>query len=221
MVPGGHAFEGLMEKIVAEVIAQQHLSFSTFEEARQHLIKTRKEIDLCFQQGNAMLVEGLHCLQTNSDGHVHGYVASTAAKLQKQLHSSKKLKAVIREILQNQSSLLYFTEAVTALCNRGDFHQEQCVITVLMALFPLNPQPYICYGSMIWRKDGIDAAEVFYTKVIEFIRDPALLYFAADCFIKNGRRDKAMDALQCALAMTEQSNDLEGRRHLLESLERL
>ena len=39
-------------------------------------------------------------------------------------------------------------------------------------------------------------AEIFYTKIVEALQDPALDYFAADCFIKNGNKEKARNLLQ-------------------------
>jgi len=214
-------FDDQMEDIVAHVIRQQGLSFSTHKEAQQYLNKTKKQIQACCQQGSGMLMEGLNYLQEKKEGYVHSYVSAMAGKLLKHVQSSKKLKTVIAEITQNERSLLYFTEAVKEYADCGDHQKELCVTSVLLILFPLNPQAYIFFGTLIWRKEGIAAAEVFYDKVIEFIQEPALYYFAADCFNKNGNKEKAKELIELALAKVELSNDSYGRQHLLEFLDQL
>ncbi len=214
-------FDDHLEDIVGNIIRQQGLSFSSHNEAQQYLKKTKKQIQACCQQGSTLLVEGLKTLKEKNQGYVHGYVSEMSGKLLKHLRSSKKLKAVIEEITRYERSLMYFTEAVKGYAGCGDHQKELAVISVLLTLFPLNPQAYIFFGTLIWRTDGIAAAETFYGKVIEFIQEPALLYFAADCFNKSGNKEKAREIAQQALSKTDEMNDSYGRQHVLEFLEKL
>jgi hypothetical protein len=87
-----------------------------------------------------------------------------------------------------------------------------------MVLFPFHPQPYACYATLIWRKEGIEAAAAFYTQLVGAMEDPVLDYFAADCFIKSGNHTKARELIQRALAKTQPSlqEHQELRQHLLE-----
>jgi tetratricopeptide (TPR) repeat protein len=214
-------FDDQLDSIVANVIRQQGLSFSSHNEAQLYLKKIKRQIEDCCKQGSDLLIEGLKALQEKNHGYVHSYVAAMSTKLLKHLHSSKKLKTVIEEITKNERSLLYFTEAVKGYVDCGDHQKELAVISVLLTLYPLNPQAYICFATLIWRTEGIAAADAFYSKVIELIQEPALFYFAADCFYKNGNKEKAKEIAQQALAKAEITNDSYGRQHLLEFIEKL
>ncbi|MET3107434.1 hypothetical protein AAKU67_001498 [Oxalobacteraceae bacterium GrIS 2.11] len=208
-------FDKYLEGIAISVTQQQGLNFSNYNDAQQHLKKTKSEIYSYIQKGNELFMEGLRVLQEKNHGHVHGYVAGVADKLLKNLKSGKKLKRAVDEVLQNEHSLRFFAEAAKSFYDCGDYHREQCVIAVLMGLFPLNPQPYIYLGSLIWRKDGIAAADLFYSNIIQVIQDPALYYFAADCFYKNDDLQKFNDVLDTAICQSETSGDIEARQHLL------
>jgi len=191
--------DSFISNITQLVMQNQGLQFTTHREAQQHLEKTRTEIRKLMRQSNALFVEGLQYLAQSSLGDLHAYVASVAAKMLKNLDSAKKLKKIIdADVLHKELSLLFFSDAVNEFHECGDYHKELCVISVLIALFPLNAQPYIYYGSLLWRKEGKAAAEMFYSKIVDVIRDPALDYFAADCYIKNGNRDQAKTLLLAA-----------------------
>jgi len=191
--------DNFIDNVTQVVLQNQGLHFASQREAQQHLDKTRTEIRSLMRQSNALFVEGLNHLAQNSLGHAHPYVATVAAKMLKNLDSAKKLKKIIdADVIGRELSLLFFSDAVNAFYDCGDYHKELCVISVLIALFPLNAQPYVYYGSLLWRKEGKESAEMFYSKIIEVIHDPALDYFAADCFIKNGNGGKARELLQNA-----------------------
>lgn len=214
-------FDDQIETISISYARQQGLSFATHAEAQQYLKKTKKEICSCIQQGNSMLLDGLTYLQEKQGDPVHSYVSATASKLLKHLDSSKKTKKIIEEILDNEHSLSYFSEVIKAYMDCGDDYKERCVYSVLLALFPLNPQGYICFGSLIWRAEGIASADRFYTKVTETLQDPALYYFAADCFVKNGDSEKAKEILKRALNMLDSSDDAEARYQVCEFLNQI
>ena len=76
-----------------------------------------------------------------------------------------------------------------------------------MALFPGFPQPYIFSANLLWREHGIEVADAFYSKLIEAIEDPALDYFAADCFFKNEKISEAKKLLDRALSHTSIMSD--------------
>jgi tetratricopeptide (TPR) repeat protein len=205
--------EDFIDHVAANVAQQQELQFSSQQEARRYLEKTKLEIRHSLKEGNEVLMQGLNFIKEKNHGHVHGYTSAMADKLLKHLNSSKKLAQIIEtEIMNNERALLFFSEMVGGFYDCGDFYQEECVISVFMALFPLNPQPYVFYGTMLWRRDGIDAAENFYDKILKVIQEPGLAYFAADCFYKNGQKKKAKDLLEqtlnCAQMSLEKYNDV-------------
>lgn len=201
--------EEQLETIASQVVQQQAVYFSSLKEAQNHLKKIKTEIRHLVEQGNKTLIKGLTYLTADNQGHVHGYVAGICAKLLRHIDSSKKLNKIIEsDIFSNENSLLFFSEAAEKFIDCGDLEQEQCVLTVLMALFPLNPQPYIYFGSSIWRNDGIDAAAAFYTEVLKVIPNPAIYYFAADCLYRKGDKDHARELLQCGLEHARKSPEL-------------
>lgn len=188
-----------IDNITQLVIQNQDLSFSSQREAQRHLDKTRTDMRKLMKESNALFIAGLHYLKEYEQSHTHTYVASVAGKILKSLDSAKKLQRVIETEVSNQEMSLYlFSEVVFDLVECGDYHKEVCVIAVVMSLFPLNAQPYVYYGSLLWRRDGKQAAEEFYSRIVEVFHDPALDYFAAECFIKNGNREKAKLLLQNA-----------------------
>lgn len=189
-----------IETIAVKAAKEKGLHFSSERDAHQYLEKTKLQIRQLINNGNSNFFDGLRYLCENDQGYVHSYVAGVANKILKNLDSAKKLNKIIEtEIIKNDRSLLFFTDVINEFQIAGDFHREVCVLSVLMTLFPANPQPYVFYASFLWRSEGKAVAELFYSKITDLLEDPALDYFAADCFIKNGKRDKARELLQKSL----------------------
>ncbi|MET3123748.1 tetratricopeptide (TPR) repeat protein [Oxalobacteraceae bacterium GrIS 2.11] len=199
-----------VERISTALAQHRTHSFSSQREVQLYLQKTKKEILQALHKSGAMLVEGLRILEDRKSSHVERVVSGYAAKLLKHLDSSKKLTAIIEDILQDERSVLCFNEVVNSFYECGDFHQELCVIIVFMTLFPFNPQPHISLGVLTWRRDGIDTAEHYYDSVVDAINNPALDYYAAECFYKNGKRGRAKDILNRALSTVEKSPEIYG-----------
>lgn len=188
--------ENLIEHMALAVLQHDGINYQSEKDARRHLERIKADLHQGLRQGNQMLTAGLHYLKELGDG----FAASFSAKVLKQIKSSKKLARLIEEeIVQNQQAMPLFLDGIKPFLETDDAHREQCVLSVLMALFPGFPQPYIFSANLIWREHGIDVAEAFYTKLVEAIEDPALDYFAADCFFKNGKTGEAKRLLDRAL----------------------
>jgi tetratricopeptide (TPR) repeat protein len=199
--------EALLDSIVDTVCKRRGKHFISQKESQQYLEQTKSEVLELIQQGDAMLIEGLHILEDCRGGHVRNYVSDTAALLLANLGSPKKLARTIEKIWQNENSLLFFNDVIDSYTGCGDFEKEHRLIVVYMALFPCNPQPYIALGSLIWRRDGIAAAENYYFNVADAINNPVLDYFAAECFYKSGNKSRAKETLKRALVTAEKSPD--------------
>ena len=188
--------ENLIEQLAMSVLKHDGITFHSEKEASRHLERIKADLHHGLRQGNQMLTAGLHYLKELGDG----FAASFSGKVLKQLKSSKKLARLIEEeIVQNQQAMPLFLEGIKPFLETDDAHREQCVLSVMMALFPGFPQPYIFSANLLWREHGIDVADAFYTKLVEAIDDPALDYFAAHCFFKNGKTDEAKRLLDRAL----------------------
>jgi len=189
-----------IESIAVGAAKEKGLHFSSAREAQQYLEKSKLQIRQLIHEGNVNFFEGLQLLTENSEGHVRQFVAGVAGKILKNLDSTKKLNKIIEDdIIKNDRALLFFSDVINEIQEAGDFHKELCALSVLMTLFPANPQSYVYYAAYLWRKEGKAAAELFYSKITEVLQDPALDYFAADCFIKNGNRPKARKLLEKSL----------------------
>lgn len=200
--------EDQLENICALATIQQGIAFSSEKEAQHYFKKATADIRNNLQQSSALLKKGLACLAEKNHGHVLSYVASVSAKLLKHCDSPEKFSKIIRtEIWSDAKSLLFFNEALEPYIDCGDPETEEAVIAAVMALFPLNPQPYIYFAALLERRDGAATAAVFYEKIIEVIDNPALYYFAAECFYQNGDNEQAQVVLHRALACIRQSSD--------------
>jgi hypothetical protein len=184
--------ENQLENIAVIVAKQQVGSFSSQRAAHLYLEKTKADIRQILKQSSPLLIKGLSYLTENDQGQAHSYVAGVSAKLLKHVDSSKKFNRIVEsEIWTNDYSLTHFTEVLDEYIDCGDIDKEECLIGTVLALFPLNPQPYIYLGSLVSRKNGVEDAAAYYAKITEVIQNPALYYFAAECFYQNRDKDQA------------------------------
>jgi len=197
--------ENQLERAIALSAQHQGINFSSHAEAQRHLAKTKAEIHQAFLHCNAAMQEGLKYFKEMDCG----YVSAISAKLLKSMRSSKKLSRLIeQEMLTGDGAIEPFIEALNTFYEREEVQIVQNALTVLLRLFPLHPQPYIYLGTLIWRNDGIAAADLFYSKIVAAIEDPALDYFAAECFYKNGNKNGAKELLLRAMHNTTASPDM-------------
>lgn len=198
----------LLENIAEAVCQHRGLSFATQQEMQRCLDRTRQEILTLRDQACADLIEGLTILRETTGGHVRNYVSGVAASLLDNVNSLEALSDIIEKLWLDERSLLYFNDVIDSFYDCGDYHREHCLITVYLTLFPLNPQPYTCFGALTWRRDGIAAAERYYSHMIDVLAHPVVHYYAAECFHKNGNTARAKEVLQHALRNAEKSPDV-------------
>lgn len=204
-----------IENLAEAVTQQQGIEFKSLKDAEEHAKKTSQEIRHLFEQSTVVLGEGLQRLSDEKTG----YVGDVSKKLLANLGTPVEMVKIIEaEVRPNSDALKLFSEAVNSYYDCGDFHIEQCVLSVFLMLFPLYPQPYACYATLIWRKDGIAAAETFYSQIVDSMEDPVLDYFAADCFVKNGNHQRASELVERALNKTQNPTEeqLDLRAHLFQ-----
>ena len=197
--------DAALEELAALMVQQQGIHFETHQEAEQHLKGTTLQLRELLQQSSATFVEGLKHLAECD----HHSVATIAKKLLKHIQSPKEMANIIENtILKDDHSLSMFSEAVNSFYGCGDFEVEESVISVLLTLFPLEPQPFACYGTMIWRKNGIEDAVTFYKSIVDLFESPILDYFAADCYAKAGRKVEAKKLLERGLKVAQDSPEV-------------
>ena len=191
-----------IDDLAVAVAQQQGVQFKSLKEAEEHTKRTTQQIHQLFEQNSLLIKEGLKVYSEQSTR----FVADISSRLLANLENPAEINKILTtEIQGNTEALKLFSEAANSFYDCGDFHVEQCVLSVFLMLFPLFPQPYACYATLIWRKEGISAAETFYEQLVGAMEDPVLDYFAADCFVKAGNVKKAKELVQRALAKTQDS----------------
>jgi len=194
-----------LNDIAVMVAQQQGLHFNNQAEAQLHIKNTAVKLQQMLQQSSAMFVEGLRFLAEKD----RQPVSDIARQILDKLQTPGEVASILENhIVKNDHSLEQFSEAVNSFYGCGDFHIEECVISVLLTLFPLEPQPFACYGTMIWRRDGIEEAENFYKNIVDLFESPILDYFAADCYFKAGHKSDAKILLDRALINAQKDPEI-------------
>jgi predicted Zn-dependent protease len=189
-------FDKNINDLAAMLVKEQGVHFATFKDAENHVQDTAANLRGLLQQSSAMFIQGLNYISEKNE---HAASDITRQLLKHQKNPQEMAKIIEANIVSNSRSLEIFSEAVNSFYGCGDFHVEECVISVLLTLFPMEPQPFACYGTLIWRRDGIAEAETFYKNIVDLFESPILDYFSADCFAKSGNKDEAKKLLQRAL----------------------
>ena len=189
-------FDKNINDLAAMLVKEQGVHFATFKEAENHVKDTAANLRSLLQQSSAMFIQGLNYISEKNE---HAASDITRQLLKHQKNPQEMAKIIEANIVNNSRSLEIFSEAVNSFYGCGDFHVEECVISVLLTLFPMEPQPFACYGTLIWRRDGIAEAETFYKNIVDLFESPISDYFSADCFAKSGNKDEAKKLLQRAL----------------------
>ena len=188
--------EQYLDELAVMVAKQEDLQFNSEKEAQKHIKATSAKLQDLLQQSSTMFLEGLKHLSEPR----HGLVSEIAGQLIKELAHPKRMAEIIQsQVTGSPNSLELFSEAVNSYYDCGDYRCEECVIAVLLTLFPLEPQPLACYGTLLWRRDGINTAVEFYQSIVDLFQNPILDYFTADCFSKSGKKADAKTLLERAL----------------------
>ena len=198
-------FDAYLNELADMIVRQQGIQFGSYQEARECVENTTIQLEQLLQRSNALFVEGLqnmiHLTETRFQ-----FVVNIARKIHENLHTPSEVAKIIdTQIVKNADSLKLFSEAVNSFYGVGDFRIEESVIAVLLTLVPMEPQPFACFGTMIWRKEGIAEAVAYYEKIVDLFESPILDYFAADCYYKAGKKIEAKKLLDRAVRQVEKS----------------
>lgn len=191
--------DNMIQDLVVAVTQHQGVQFNSLKEAEAYAADMKHNMQHMFDQSQVIFKVGLEHLSQKWTG----FVADICKKLLAHINQLEEVAKIVQTDIQpNPDALKLFSEAVNSFYDCGDFELEQSVLSVFLMLFPMYPQPYACYATFIWRKDGIEAAQTFYEQIVDPMENPVLDYFAADCFLKNNHMQRAEKLLQRALAAT-------------------
>jgi hypothetical protein len=198
-----------LDLIASEVVRHQEIQFSSAREVQNYLSKVKKDIRHLIDKNNQTFVKGLGYLSSDNQSMVPEFVANISAKLLRHIGSSKKISKIIEtDILGNEQSLLMFADAIESYMDSGDIERELCVLTVMLMLFPLNPQPYLYFGASIERTEGLTVAAAYYAEAVKVFPHPIVCYFGAECFFKLGDKVTAKHLLQTGIEQARQTPEL-------------
>jgi tetratricopeptide (TPR) repeat protein len=197
--------EKSLNDLAIRLVKEQGLQFATYQEAQAKIQQTVTYLRTLLQRGRAFYIEGLKYLSEKTQYPA----AEIASQLLKNVDAYRETAEIIEtNIVNDIYSLEKFSDAVNSFYDCGDYHVEECVISVLLTLFPMEPQPFACYGTLIWRKDSISDAETFYRSIVDIFENPILDYFSADCFAKSGKREDAKKLLKRALRNAQGQSEI-------------
>ncbi len=189
-----------IDQIATDVMQQQGLVFDTIAEAERYKSGIVQKLDESVQLAQTHFFEGLHLLRHVEQHFVKATVNDLLAHRTSPAEINNRLAAILRKEPRAEE---YFCDAVNSFFDCGDFHREQCVLTVLLALFPTSPQAFVYFATLFWRQYGIATAITFYNQCVDVFQDPLLDYFAAECFKENGDLERAKALNARALATLE------------------
>jgi tetratricopeptide (TPR) repeat protein len=175
---------------------QQGVHFDTQREADDFVRKNVDELQRMFRQNSELVMEGLRLL-SNVEQRAVSELAKTL--LEQTNAPAAFAKTIQTDVADNPAMLRSFSKAINSFYDCGDFHAEECVMAVFMALFPMEAQPYSCYGVMLWRRDGIEKAVDYYRAIVDTFKSPILDYYASECFREAGHVDDAKRVLLRAM----------------------
>jgi hypothetical protein len=73
----------------------------------------------------------------------------------------------------------------------ADHERVVPMFTLLLALRPDDPRPYVGLTTAVWQTDGAARAAEIYLQLTDKWPDPEIAYFGADCMWRAGWRDQA------------------------------
>ncbi len=76
-----------------------------------------------------------------------------------------------------------------------DYTSAKEMFHLISHVFPLNAQPHILLAEIEGKQQGADAAVASYEKLVKILKNPLLFLYAAQCFRKANKIEKAKDLL--------------------------
>ncbi len=106
-----------------------------------------------------------------------------------------------RKELISQEDFQYLLDITIDRYEAGHHVEATFMCSVLSFLNPAHSYPYVLQASITWKERGGKEACKLYDNFIEWMSDPVLYYFAANCYAKNSQKRKAKDLLTKALKL--------------------
>jgi hypothetical protein len=188
----------LVGTIVDQLAAQKGLQPTPVESPEQQRERLRARVQGLLDGYDREFAAGLEILAHRTEGEG----AEVAGRW---LSKKDDLDAFVKALAADwEASFQPLLASTTALYDKDDLHAAKSALAVLVGVYPLEPEPYVLLGSIVWRQNGLAAAATYYDALLQAMEHPVLNYFAADVFFNGGDRDRARELLKRARVLCDE-----------------
>jgi tetratricopeptide (TPR) repeat protein len=212
--------EEIADKVAAEVVKEEEPN--QFESVDQRQQRRKHEIQKVLEEGEVIAMEGVEFfLARDENGQAKAIFDKIRAALPA-LMGSPADKQSLKGVL-NQDDYNVLNKLAMAAYEEKEYKPASAMFSVIVRLFieEIQIQPFIMLALCEWQLNGIEAATKVYDLYLQMFEDPLLCYYAADCFIKAGRKTEARNAIERGIQLIDAGKVLEGREELEREMNKL
>ncbi|MDR2029991.1 MAG: hypothetical protein LBP65_00800 [Puniceicoccales bacterium] len=212
--------EEIADKVAEEVVKEEEPN--QFESPEMRKERRKHEVQKVLEEGELIAMEGVeHFLARDQNGQAKEIFDKIRDALPKLMNSPADKQSLKGIVTQNDYEIL--TKLAMATYEEKEYKAASAMYSVVVRLFieEIQIQPFIMLALCEWQLNGIESASKIYDLYLQMFEDPLLCYYAADCFIKAGRKTEARNAIERGLELIAAGKVLEGREELEREIKKL
>ena len=212
--------EEIADKVAAEVVKEEEPN--QFESVDQRQQRRKHEIQKVLEEGEVIAMEGVEFFLARDENGQAKAIFDKIRSALPSLMSSPADKQSLKGVL-NQDDYTVLNKLAMAAYEEKEYKPASAMFSVIVRLFieEIQIQPFIMLALCEWQLNGIEAATKVYDLYLQMFEDPLLCYYAADCFIKAGRKPEARNAIERGIQLIDAGKVLEGREELEREMNKL
>ncbi|MDR1435646.1 MAG: hypothetical protein LBI39_00315 [Puniceicoccales bacterium] len=212
--------EEIADKVASEVVKEEEPN--QFESQDQRQQRRKHEIQKVLEDGEVIAMEGVeYFLSRDENGQAKTIFDRIRAALPNLMSSPAEKQSLKGVLTQDDYSIL--NKLAMRTYEEKEYKAASAMFSVIVRLFieEIQIQPFIMLALCEWQLNGIEAATKVYDLYLQMFEDPLLCYYAADCFIKAGRKTEARNAVERGIQLIDAGKVLEGREELEREMNKL
>jgi hypothetical protein len=212
--------EGIADKVAAEVVKEEEPN--QFESQDQRQQRRKHEIQKVLEEGEVIAMEGVEFFLARDEKGQAKVIFDRIRSALPALMGSPADKQTLKGVL-NQGDYNVLNKIAMSTYEEKEYKAASAMFSVIVRLFieEIQIQPFIMLALCEWQLNGIEAATKVYELYLQMFEDPLLCYYAADCFVKAGRKAEARNAIERGLQLIDAGKVLEGREELEKEMSKL
>ncbi|MDR3316852.1 MAG: hypothetical protein LBS68_02110 [Puniceicoccales bacterium] len=212
--------EEIADKVAEKVVEEEEPS--QFEPQEHRKERRKNEIQKVLEEGELIAMEGVEFFLSRDEKSSAKAIFDRIREALPNLMRSPAEEQTLKGILTTADYEALNKIAMSSYEAR-DFKAASAMFSVIVRLFieEIQIQPFIMLALCEWQMNGIEAATKVYELYLQMFEDPLLCYYAADCFVKAGRKPEAQNAIERGLQLIEAGKVLEGREELEKEMKKL